>query len=86
MIMKYQEYKICTNCVMDTTDSKIQFDENGYCDHCNNFYKNILPNWYPNETGARELEKIVNKIKRDGKNKQYDCLIGLVEEQIVIFS
>lgn len=77
MIMKYQEYKICTNCVMDTTDSKIQFDENGYCDHCNNFYKNILPNWYPNETGARELEKIVNKIKRDGKNKQYDCLIGL---------
>jgi len=62
---------------MDTTDSKIQFDEKGYCDHCNNFYSNILPNWHPDEIGARELKKIVEKIKRDGRNKKYDCLIGL---------
>lgn len=75
--MKHQEYKACTNCVMDTTDSKIQFDEKGYCDHCNNFYSNILPNWHPDEIGARELKKIVEKIKRDGRNKKYDCLIGL---------
>ena len=75
--MKHQEYKICANCVMDTTDSKIQFDEKGYCDHCNNFYSNILPNWHPDEIGARELKKIVEKIKRDGRNKKYDCLIGL---------
>jgi N-acetyl sugar amidotransferase len=75
--MKHQEYKICANCVMNTTDSKIQFDEKGYCDHCNNFYKNIFPNWHPDETGIRELEKIVSNIKRHGKNKKYDCLIGL---------
>ena len=29
---------ICTNCVMDTTDSKITFDEKGVCDHCNTFH------------------------------------------------
>ncbi|NLK37503.1 MAG: N-acetyl sugar amidotransferase [Epulopiscium sp.] len=75
--MKHQEYKICANCVMNTTDSKIQFDEKGYCDHCNNFYKKILPNWHPDETGARELDKIVSDIKRHGKGKKYDCLIGL---------
>ena len=26
-----REYQICTNCVMDTTDSKIEFDQNGVC-------------------------------------------------------
>ena len=30
-----EKYQICTNCVMDTTDSKITFDSNGVCDHCN---------------------------------------------------
>ena len=35
-----REYQVCTNCVMDTTDQKITFDENGICDHCNTFYDN----------------------------------------------
>ena len=32
-----REYQRCTKCVMDTTDSKIIFDEKGVCDHCNTF-------------------------------------------------
>lgn len=72
-----REYQVCNNCVMDTTDSLIIFDDKGICDHCNNYYMNILPNWHPDERGARELEKIVETIKRDGKNKKYDCLIGV---------
>ena len=27
-------YQICARCVMDTTDPDIEFDENGYCNHC----------------------------------------------------
>ena len=27
-------YQICTRCIMDTTDSDIEFDENGVCNHC----------------------------------------------------
>jgi len=27
-----REYRRCNCCVMDTTDSKITFDENGVCD------------------------------------------------------
>jgi len=34
-----REYQRCKRCVMDTTDSKITFDENGVCDHCRNFDK-----------------------------------------------
>jgi len=75
--MNDREYQVCSNCVMDTTDSLIQFDDKGVCDHCNNFYSSIRPNWHPDEIGARQLDKIVEEIKRNGKGKKYDCIIGL---------
>lgn len=75
--MSTREYQVCTNCVMDTTDSVIQFDEKGVCDHCHNYYENILPNWHPDEQGKTKLDEIVARIKRDGQGKKYDCIIGL---------
>lgn len=75
--MKEREYQVCSNCVMDTTDSLIMFDEKGFCDHCNNYYNNILPNWHPDETGKKKLDEIVKKIKQDSRGKKYDCIIGL---------
>jgi N-acetyl sugar amidotransferase len=62
---------------MDTSDSNIKFDDKGICDHCNNFYNNIKPNWHPDEYGEKELLKIVEKIKKEGINKDYDCLMGI---------
>ncbi|NQT27630.1 N-acetyl sugar amidotransferase [candidate division KSB1 bacterium] len=70
-------HQICTNCVMDTTDTQISFDENGECDHCNDFYKNVLPNWHTDKRGRKELESIVAKIKESGKKNDFDCLLGL---------
>ena len=64
-----REYQICANCVMDTTDSKITFDEKGVCDHCNDFYKNVLPNWHTDERGRAEIEAVVTKIKKEGEGK-----------------
>lgn len=72
-----REYQVCTNCVMDTTDSKIVFDETGVCDHCIDFYTSILPNWHTDEKGRDELEKIVNKIKKEGRGKDFDCIMGM---------
>lgn len=72
-----REYQVCTNCVMDTTDSKITFDEKGMCDHCHNFEKNIRPYWNPNENRMDELQKIADKIREAGKGHDYDCILGL---------
>lgn len=72
-----REYQRCTRCVMDTTDSKITFDENGVCDHCRNFDKNIAPYWKPNENRYDELEELAEKIRKAGKNSDYDCILGL---------
>ena len=68
---------ICSNCVMDTSDTKIRFDENGKCDHCINFEKNIAPNWHTGKSGQVELEKMANKIKLQRTNKDFNCIIGL---------
>tara|TARA_A100001015_G_scaffold282728_1_gene347322 strand:- start:764 stop:1864 length:1101 start_codon:yes stop_codon:yes gene_type:complete len=62
---------------MDTTDSKITFDEKGVCDHCNTYYKDILPNWHTDERGDIELSGIINKIKKQGEGKDFDCLMGM---------
>lgn len=75
--MEKREYQVCTNCVMDTTDSKIVFDEKGQCDHCHNFYENLKPNWHTDERGAQRLKDMVARIKKDGKNHEYDCIIGI---------
>ena len=57
-------YQICNNCVMDTSDQDIVFDEDGICDHCNTYYQKILPNWHTDEKGNIKLQKILNKIKK----------------------
>ena len=62
---------------MDTSDSNIYFDERGWCDYCNNYYKNILPNWHPDERGEKEIIPVIDAIKREGKGRDHDCLIGI---------
>lgn len=62
---------------MDTSDSNITFDHRGWCDFCNNYHDNIVPHWHPNEQGERELAPVIDQIKRDGKGRDHDCLIGI---------
>jgi N-acetyl sugar amidotransferase len=72
-----KKYKICTNCVMDTSDSSIIFDELGVCDHCKTFLSEIKPNWDFGERGQTELQSLVKKIKKSGIGKDFDCIIGM---------
>jgi len=67
----------CTNCVMDTTDPNITFNEKGVCDRCSQFYKEILPSWNYGKDKEAELKIIADKIKKDGKGKKYDSILGL---------
>lgn len=75
--MGARQYKICTNCIMDTSDPRITFDERGWCDYCNNFQNNIFPNWYTDERGEAELMQVAAKIRKDGEGRDFDCIIGL---------
>lgn len=75
--MTDRQYQICSNCVMDTSDSKISFDENGVCDHCNDFYANIKPKWHTGPEGRRELERMVAEMKAKSRGKDFDCILGM---------
>jgi N-acetyl sugar amidotransferase len=72
-----KEYRVCTKTIMDTSDPDIVFDEQGISDYYHNFHNNILPNWHTDQRGYDELMQIVDKIKKEGKGKDFDCIIGL---------
>lgn len=72
-----KEYQICTNCVMDTSDSKITFDDKGFCDHCIDFYQNVLPNWQTDEKGRQDLDEVVSRIRKEGQGNEFDCILGM---------
>lgn len=69
--------QICSNCVMDTSDSRITFDASGVCDHCRTFYTKVLPHWHTDERGQGELRAMVEQIKAAGQGKDFDCIIGM---------
>lgn len=75
--MTTSAYTICNHCIMDSSDPNIIFDEKGVCEYCNNFNLNIKPNWHTDSQGHSELMQIADKIKREGKNRDFDCIIGL---------
>ena len=75
--MTSQPYQVCTRCVMDISDSQIQFDEAGVCDHCHAFDDDVVPHWHPDERGRAEVEKVVASIKEHGKGKPFDSILGM---------
>ena len=72
-----RKYQICTNCVMDTTDEDIVFDENGVCMRCKEYKERILPDWNYGRGHEKELENLIREIKQKGEGKKYDCILGL---------
>ncbi len=70
-------YRICSECIMDTSDPNIHFDEEGRCDYCRNYKKNIQPIWHPSSIGGEKFKRIISSIKGEGRNRRHDCLIGI---------
>lgn len=75
--MVNKNLQVCSHCVMDTTDKNIFFDDKGVCNRCNEYEKRIVKWWNYGKGHETELNKILAEIKAAGKDKKYDCLIGL---------
>ena len=72
-----REYQLCTRCIMDTSDTEIVFGQDGVCNHCNRLDERVRNELHTDEEGQRRLQSIVEQIKREGRNREYDCIIGL---------
>lgn len=69
--------KICTKCIYDGKTPGISFNEDGVCNYC--LQVDNLKQQYKTGTkdGELELFKIIDEVKRQGKRKKYDCVIGV---------
>lgn len=69
--------KLCAKCIYDETVSGISFDDDGVCNYCHTMedlqkeYKTGTPE------GEAALKEIIGKVKKSGKNKKYDCVVGV---------
>jgi len=72
------KYRICSETVMDNIgDPDISFDINGVCNHCKDFKEKLKVRVPERKEAQKQLTTIVNKIKKSGKGKEYDCVIGV---------
>ena len=71
------EYQICKKCIMDTSDPDITFDDRGWCNHCVRYLEELPKRMVHENQAKNTLDKLVDKIKSDGKNKEYDCIVGV---------
>jgi len=71
------ELKVCSRCIYDERVASIIFDEKGVCNYCKQLDKLVDDYGTGALKGEVKFEKIVEEIKRDGKNKKYDCIIGV---------
>ena len=68
----------CTRCIMDdSSDETIIFDDNGYCNYCTAALNNLGHVYFPNDEGQKRLQKMLEKLKKNGLGKKYDCIMGL---------
>ncbi|MDN3511645.1 MAG: N-acetyl sugar amidotransferase [Candidatus Jettenia sp. CY-1] len=70
-------YQICKRCIMDTSDPDIQFDANGICNHCTTAIERIGKQLLPQSERSKALTALIEKIKTEGRGKDYDCIIGV---------
>ncbi|MBX9801206.1 MAG: N-acetyl sugar amidotransferase [Caulobacteraceae bacterium] len=67
----------CSATVMDTSDSEITFDDQGVSNHAR------IADWrwrnevFHGQDAETRLSTWVERIRRDGRGKDYDCIIGL---------
>jgi N-acetyl sugar amidotransferase len=62
---------------MDTSDPEITFDADGVCNHCKKYDESVKRLVFSGEVGKEKIDSLVKSIKKEGKGKKYDCVIGV---------
>lgn len=71
------QFRICARCIYDTRLINITFDGEGVCNYCH-MIDDLKKQYKTGEPeGERTFLDMVEKIKKAGKGKQYDCVIGV---------
>jgi N-acetyl sugar amidotransferase len=75
--IKKAAVKICSRCIYDERVASIEFDDQGICNYCHQL-DSLKKEYSTGEAeGQRELDRIFETIKKQGRGKPYDCAIGV---------
>jgi N-acetyl sugar amidotransferase len=70
-------YRICSRCIYDGSISGISFDAEGVCNYCKQVDSLTEQFGTGSEKGKKLLEGIIEDIKKAGREKKYDCIVGV---------
>lgn len=76
--MTQENIQVCKRCVVNANVPGAVFDADGYCNICTEFIEqntHIIKK--DPALQKQELDAFIQKIKRNGKGKQYDCIVGV---------
>jgi N-acetyl sugar amidotransferase len=77
VMLKKAKVKICSRCIYDERVSQISFDEAGVCNYCK-MIDNLKEEYGTgSDKGISTLMAIVEDVKKAGKRKKYDCVVGV---------
>ncbi|MEJ5220050.1 N-acetyl sugar amidotransferase [Cognatishimia sp. D5M38] len=69
--------RVCTRCIYDERVSAISFDDAGVCNYCQQLDGLVDQYGTGRPEGEEEFGRILDTIKAAGRNKKYDCIIGV---------
>ena len=76
MYMGQNILRVCSRCICNSSIPGIRFDNTGVCNYCHEYDERDKD--YPlDESGQTKLFHIIETIKKSGKNKEYDCILGV---------
>jgi len=68
--------KRCARCLYDESVPNITFDENGICNYCR-IHDQLNQEYPTGAEGKRRLEAIAERIRKEGRGKPYDVIVGV---------
>ena len=69
-------YQICTRCICDSSIIGISFNSEGVCNFCE-LHDKMVAEFPIGDKGKTILDKIVSQVKKVGKSRKYDCVVGI---------
>lgn len=75
--IKKNDIRICSRCIYDERVASIHFDDEGVCNYCRQVEKLTKQYGTGQPKGEVLFAEILDNIKRSGRGKPYDCIVGV---------
>lgn len=76
-VLTSERGRVCSVCVMDDSNPRIEFDKSGRCNCCKDASERRRHEWWPDQIGRERLRDLAASLKHEGQGRRYDAMVGL---------